>query len=100
MVENAIIVLRHWIGRSAGQDLKLYNELMEKGHFKPAEAELVLQLLHSFGDAALKKPETYEALIDFLDCDRMAVRALAHWHLERLVPAGRKIEFKATHRQG
>jgi hypothetical protein len=96
VVENAIIVLRHWIGRSAGQDLKLYNELMEKGHFKPAEAELVLQLLHSFGDAALKKPETYEALIDFLDCDRMAVRALAHWHLERLVPAGRKIEFKAT----
>jgi class 3 adenylate cyclase len=96
IAENAVIVLRHWIGRSAGQDLKLYNALMEKKHFKPAEAELVLQLLHSFGDAALKKPETYEALINFLDSDRMMIRTLAHWHLERLVPAGRKIEFKAT----
>ncbi len=96
VLENAVIVLRHWIGRCAGQDLKLYNALIEKGQYKPAEAELVLQLLHSFGDAALRKPETYEALISFLDSDRMCVRTLAHWHLERLVPAGRKIAFKAT----
>ena len=95
VVENGIIVLRHWIGRGPGQDLKLYNALLEK-QFKPAEAEIVLQLLHSFGPGDLRKPETYEALVAYLDSDRMAIRTLAHWHLVRLVPAGRKIDFSPT----
>jgi len=92
--EEGIVVLRRWIGRGPGQDLKLYNALVEKGSFKPAEAELTLQLLHSFGDDELKKPHLYQALIHFLDSDRALIRALAHWHLVRLVPEGRKIAFK------
>jgi hypothetical protein len=96
VIENAIIVLRNWIGREKGQDLKLYNGLIENGHYQPCEAEQLLQLLHSFGDGDLRKPETYEALISFLDSDHLCIRALANWHLVRLAPAGRKIEFKAT----
>jgi len=92
--ENGVLVLRHWIGRGPGQDLKLYNSLVEKAMFRPVEAELVLQLLHSFGGADLKKPSTYEALIHYLDNDRLAVRCLANWHLVRLVPEGRKIGYK------
>src|SRR5207302_3118068 len=59
---QAIITLRHWIGRGAGQDLKLYQSLLEKRQMKPVHAETIVQLLHSFDDDALKRPETYETL--------------------------------------
>ena len=91
--ENSVIVLRHWIGRAPGQDLKLYTGLIEKGKMPPADAEIVLQLLHSFSDAERRKPGLYQALIDYLDNDRLEIRGLAHWHLVRLVPDGRKIDY-------
>lgn len=94
--DEGIIVLRHWIGRAPGQDLKLYNALIEKGGFKPAEAAVALELLHSFDDDEIKRPQTYQGLIHYLDSDRPLVRALANWHLVRLAPAGRSIAFKAT----
>jgi hypothetical protein len=96
VIDNAIIVLRHWIGRGPGQDMKLYHALMEKVKYKPAEAELALQLLHSFSRDELTKPEIYETLINFLESERPLIRGLAHWHLIRLVPKGRTIEFLAT----
>ncbi|MBL8794457.1 MAG: hypothetical protein JNM56_11170 [Planctomycetia bacterium] len=88
-----VLALRHWIGRAPGQDQKLFLALTTKGKFKPGEAETTVQLLHSFGDDDLSRPETYEFLIDLLDNDRLALRGLAHWHLHRLVPAGRKLAF-------
>jgi hypothetical protein len=90
---SGVLALRHWIGRAPGQDQKLYLALIAKGKFKPGEAETTVQLLHSFGDDDLAKPETYEFLIDTLDSDRLALRGLANWHLHRLVPAGRKLAF-------
>lgn len=90
---SGVLALRHWIGRAPGQDQKLFLALVTKGKFKPGEAETTLQLLHSFGDDDLAKPETYEFLIDTLDSDRLALRGLANWHLHRLVPAGRKLAF-------
>jgi hypothetical protein len=54
-----------------------------------------LQLLHSFGDEDLARPETYEVLIDYLDHEQLSIRYLANWHLVRLAPAGKKIEYKA-----
>jgi hypothetical protein len=36
---------------------------------------------------------TYETLIDYLLHDKLAIRQLAKWHLERLVPAGRDIAY-------
>jgi hypothetical protein len=91
--DNGVIILRHWIGRGAGQDVKLYKALVTEAKYGEGEAALVLQLLHSFGESDLRRPETFQALIDLLDSDRRLVRGLAHWHLVRLVPKGDAIEF-------
>jgi hypothetical protein len=91
--ENGVVALRHWIGRGPGQDQLLYKALIESANYKPVHAETVVQLLHSFGEADLASPETYQTLIDYLDHQHLAIRGLAHWHLYRLVPAGRDIAY-------
>ncbi|MBL8797376.1 MAG: hypothetical protein JNM56_25970 [Planctomycetia bacterium] len=90
--ESGVRVSRHWIGREPGQDQKLYRALLDQ-KLPAAQAETVLQLLHSFGNEALMQPETYEGLIDLLDSDQAAIRGLAYWHLYRLAPAGRKLGY-------
>jgi hypothetical protein len=93
---EAIEVLRNWIGRNAGQDNKLYNKkdgtgiLIDK-KYKEGQAEIVMQLLHYLSEEERSKPETYEALIDYLMHNKLAVRELAYWHLRRLYPKG--VEF-------
>jgi hypothetical protein len=94
--DNGILALRHWIGRAPGQDQYLYHALMEKVNFSPVEAESVLQLLHSFGDEDLARPETYEMLIDYLGHDKFPIRGLAYWHLSRLVPAGKEFGYNPS----
>jgi hypothetical protein len=94
--DHGVQALRHWIGRSPGQDQILYQRLIEGGKYSPATAEAIVQLLHSFGEAELARPETYEALIDYLDSDHLPLRGLAYWHLERLVPAGEEFGYDPT----
>ena len=91
--DAAVKAMRHWIGRGPGQDQKLYHGLIEKRGFKPAEAEKVLQLLHSFSDQEVAEPELYEVLINNLNDEKLAIRGLAHWHLVRLAPAGKTIPY-------
>jgi hypothetical protein len=91
--ENGVLTLRHWIGRAPGQDQILYQGLVRSGSFTPVEAETVLQLLHSYSDADLASPETYETLIAYLSHSQVAIRGLAYWHLSRLVPAGKKFGY-------
>ncbi len=90
---QAVITIRHWIGRAPGQDQILYGMLIDKTKMSPAHAGTIMQLLHSFDEAALKKPETYDMLISYLDHERLGVRGLAYWHLRRLVPAGKDIKY-------
>jgi hypothetical protein len=87
----AVLALRHWIGSAPGNDLKLYHLLIQRLDYRPNWAETVLQLLHS--PYAANDPETYELLIAYLKHGSLAVRELAHWHLTRLVPAGRDIPY-------
>src|SRR5262249_44059113 len=94
--ENVIMVVRHWLGRGPGQDLKFYNFLVNERKYTPAHAEIALRLLHSFGDADLAKPETYEALIAYLMHERLGIREMAKWQLYRLVPAGKDIAYDAA----
>jgi hypothetical protein len=89
--DNAVMALRHWIGRKASQDLALYNLLVNEKKYPPAQAMIVLRLLHSFGEADTGRPETYEALIAYLTHDRLAIRELARWQLYRLVPATKDV---------
>jgi hypothetical protein len=94
--ENVIMVVRHWLGRGPGQDLKFYNFLVNERKYRPAHAEIALRLLHSFGDTDLAKPETYEALIAYLMHERLGIREMAKWQLYRLVPAGKDIAYDAA----
>jgi hypothetical protein len=91
--DNGVIAMRHWISRGPGQDQVLYNRLVSSGRYTPIKADTVLQLLHSYGDTELARPEVYAMLIAFLNDDNLAIRGLANWHLHRLVPAGRKIAY-------
>jgi hypothetical protein len=91
--EAAVQALRAWIGRGPGQDLKLNDYLQKDKKFSKAHGEILLQLLHSYGDDDLARPETYEALIAYLHHERPAIRALAAWQLYRLAPAGKDIPY-------
>jgi hypothetical protein len=93
--DAAVVALRHWIGRKPGQDARLYEALVKDRMFSAGQAETVLQLLHSFGDAALGQPSTYATLIEYLTHETPAIRELAAWHLYRLVPAGKAITYDA-----
>ena len=91
--DNTIITIRHWLGRGPGQDAKLYKFLLEERKVPPAQAETVMHLLHSFGEAEVASPSLYELLIEYLKNDKIGIRSLAYWHLIRLAPAGRKIAY-------
>ena len=87
-------VLRHWLGRGAGQEKKLYDILMANNAFTEAQARIVIQLLFGFNAEDLKQPETFEVLIDYLLHEKPAIRALAAWHLARLVPKEKAVPYK------
>jgi hypothetical protein len=67
--------------------------MVEYRKIPPAQAETILQLMHSFGDNDLTQPETYQMLVQYLGHDHFGIRGLANWHLVRLVPAGQKFAF-------
>jgi hypothetical protein len=92
--ENAVIALRNWIGAQPDRDLPLYRVLTDVQNYTPAEAETVMQLLHS--PFIAEQPETYETLIDYLNHKRLAVRELARWQLYHLAPVGRDIKYDAA----
>src|SRR5207237_891538 len=84
---SAVEALRLWVARGPDEDMRLY-ELLVKGHeYSPAQAETVLQLLHSFSLEQIGQRDVYETLVNYLTSTRLAVRELARWHLERLAPA-------------
>lgn len=93
--ETAISALRHWIGQGSGQDLRLYRFLVDQKMYSTNQAEIIMQLLHSFEDAARDRPETYETMIEYLRHDNPAIRELARWHLYRWAIAGRDIPYNA-----
>ncbi len=90
----AVIALRHWIGASPSHDQRLYNLLTDALGYSQKQGEAVMQLLHSPFDAG--QAETYEALIAYLGHKRLAVRELAYWHLQRLVPTDDVVPFDAA----
>jgi hypothetical protein len=94
MRHAAVVTLRHWIGAREGRDEKLYHILQDELGYNRAEAETVMQLLHSPFNP--RQPETYETLIAYLGHRKQAVRELAHWHLVRLAPIGADIAFDAS----
>jgi hypothetical protein len=78
----AINVLRHWISLRSENEQKLYQALTKK--YKSATAEIIMILLHNYSAASLRRPETYEQLIEWLKSDKLPIRQLAHWQLYQL----------------
>jgi hypothetical protein len=89
--ETATLALRHWLGEAAGRDQAMYQLLIERLSYPEAQAETVMQLLHSPFQA--DQPGAFQTLMAYLRHDRLAVRSLALWHLRRLVPAGKDIKY-------
>jgi hypothetical protein len=83
--------LRQWLGHSADSDAKLYRAVAAK--YRPAAANIIMELLHPYSERQKGQPETYEALIAFLKHDLLPIRELAYSHLMALVPQGRKIPY-------
>lgn len=94
--ETAITALRHWIGQGPSQNLRLYRFLVDQRMLSTNQAEILLQMLHSFDEGARDRPETYETMIEYLRHDNMAIRELARWHLYRWAIAGRDIPYDAA----
>ncbi|HEY1861738.1 MAG TPA: hypothetical protein VGG61_15365 [Gemmataceae bacterium] len=91
--DYAVEALRQWIGRAPKQDLPLYQFLVKQKKYSEGHADIVLQLLHSFGELDRSRSETYETLISYLKHDKLPIRELAWWHLIRIVPDGNKIAY-------
>jgi hypothetical protein len=89
-----VTVLRHWLGRSKGQDQRYYEILTTVRGYTETQAKVILQLLFGFSAEDLGQPETYEVLLEYLVHEKPAIRTLAAWHLVRLVPQGKKIAYK------
>jgi hypothetical protein len=90
--DAAVFALRRWLARDAGNGKRLFDRKGDTGllldkKYRPSEAETVLELLHDLPADDVRKAETYDRLGAYLDNDRMAIRQLAWWHLQRLAVA-------------
>ena len=96
---EAISTLRHWIGRGAGQEDRLFDPktrsgiLTEGGKLTPSEAAIFVELLHTPGVEQLDSPAFWAYLIDKLKDDKLAIRELAFFHLRRWVPQWQKVRY-------
>ncbi|HEV3258305.1 MAG TPA: HEAT repeat domain-containing protein [Gemmataceae bacterium] len=80
---NAIITLRNWIALRKGNPEKLYAELRDK--YK-SSANVIIELLYTYGKEQLRNPNTWESLVAYLDSPKLAIRELANWQLWQLLP--------------
>jgi hypothetical protein len=92
--EQAVLVLRSWMGRSSGQ-LKTMRASMVQQRYSLSQAKTTMHLLFGFDEQERERPLVYELLLNLLDHKSVSVRELAHWHLVRLAPVGRDIVFDA-----
>jgi hypothetical protein len=86
------LALKNWIGRASSQDL-VFHRFLLKNQYTPAQAAIVIQLLHGLADSDREQPETYVALIEYLRHSKLLIRQLAKDQLEQWIAAGRKIGY-------
>jgi hypothetical protein len=92
--DAGITVLRHWLGRGPWQDQRFFRFLTTARGYSEAQAKIAMRLFFGFSAAELRRPETYEVLIDYLGHEKPGIRNLAAWHLVRLAPQGKEIPYK------
>ena len=95
---EAIITLRHWIGRNAGQELQLYDPENRSGVLSKAfssvesfddkgpAATTFIALLHTPNAQELNTEKFWKNLIANLNHRSLAIRELAYFHLRMMLP--------------
>jgi hypothetical protein len=94
--EQAILALRHWLGRSSGQVKMLQVELMKSGAFTLPQIKTTMSLLFGFDDGDRDHSAAKQLVLVLLDHDKVAIRELAHWQLVRMAPKGREFGYDAA----
>lgn len=94
--DQAIMVLRAWMGRGPEQVIQIFDTLVTAKNLKPVQVRNAMHLLFGFDPHEQGDPATYEVLITLLQHAKLPVRELARWHLYRLAPAGRDIPYDAA----
>ncbi|MBA2225048.1 hypothetical protein [Thermogemmata fonticola] len=89
-----VTLLRHWIARQPNHDQFLYDFLLTRQQYAPAEGRIFLQLLLGFSEDDLRQTETYQVLLDYLTHEKATLRNLAAWHLLRLLPEAQRFPYK------
>jgi hypothetical protein len=84
--DAASVALQSWICRQGGNDLKVYDILVNAKRYSKEDASVALQLLHGISDEQQKRPETWDWLIQQLKNDKPAIGYLAYLRLYSLVP--------------
>lgn len=88
----ALLALKHQIGQSRAA----LNGFYQGSKLDDGRKKILLFLLLGLEAEARRRPETYEALIGYLDHDVQAIRSVAGEVLAGLVPAGKEIGFDAA----
>jgi len=94
--EQAILTLRHWLGRAPGQVKTLRVAMLKSKQFSLLQVKTTMQLLFGFDDEDRARPAVKELLAVLLDHKNVGIRELAHWHLVRIEPKGRDIPYDAA----
>jgi hypothetical protein len=90
---TAIFALQRWISRNADHDPALFSRLQSECRQPRDRAEIIMQLLHTFPREAIDRGEAQERLLTYLDYDNLAVRVLALWHAQALLPEVVKLDY-------
>jgi hypothetical protein len=93
--DQAVLVARHWVGRDGGQSQRWHDLLTQQG-YSTTQAKNMLYLLNGIEEEKLRRPTTFDLLIQALNHGKTPMRQLSHWHLVRLVPGGNKIAYDAA----
>jgi hypothetical protein len=80
--DGAIEALRHWLGRGPGQRDRFRKVL--SGKFDKTEVDAILYFLRLPSADDLRDRDTFVTAIDDLASDKLAIRHLAFWHLQRM----------------
>jgi hypothetical protein len=94
--DQAVHILRNWMGRHPGQLVKLREHLTKSKNLSPVQARTIVQLLKGFDERDRHEAVVFQLLIGGLENPSLPIRELAYWNLERLAPAGQKIGYDAA----
>jgi hypothetical protein len=94
--DMAILAIRHWLGRAPGKSIEMHKHLTTTSGYTPTQAKNLIHLFNGIERDKLRQPETFDLLIQALNHAKMPARELARWHLVRLVPDGKDIQYDAA----